>query len=138
MRSSDPREQARLELLEAARGRPLDSPGWGMLICTRGGSFVSQRDPRERVTVNKGTTLVAPHFWLAAERPELFKPADRRDTRAYNLHRGNLERARRDLERGGTATRRVSDQRRAGVLPRPRPAVGLRWPRPNRPALVLP
>jgi len=109
-----------------------------MLLACKSGSFVSERDPRERVTITANTTRVAPDYWLARERPELFTPVDRRDTRTYSLHRDNLERARRDLERGGTATRRVSDQRGAGVLPTPRPVVGLRWPRSNRPALVLP
>ena len=133
-----PRSAGPEEIAPAER-RPPNSPGWGRLVATKTGSFISERDPRERVTINKGTTRVAPGHWIARERPELFRPVDRRDGRTYRAHSANLERARQDLERGGTATRRVSDQRRTGVLPAPRPTASLfRAPRSRRPARVLP
>jgi hypothetical protein len=122
----------------AARGRPVNSPGWGMLGAVKSGAFTSERNPRERATIKAGTTRVSRDYWLAAERPELFMPIDERDTRTIDAHRSNLGRARRDLERGRTATRRTTDQTRPGVLPARRPAVGLRWPRPRPHAPVLP
>jgi hypothetical protein len=80
--------------------------------------------------VTAGTTRCAVSYWAAKEWPEFFMPIDKRDTRTRDAHRDNLERERRHLERGGTATRRVSDQRRAGVLP---PSSG-RVPAPAAPA----
>jgi len=36
-RFADAHNQARLEQVEAARGRPLNSPGWGLLQCVKTG-----------------------------------------------------------------------------------------------------
>jgi hypothetical protein len=105
MTFSDPRWRGLEEAAVLARGtgRPRNSPGWGMLVATRSGEFSPERDPSERVTITAGTTRVRADYWLARERPELFKLCDRRDTRTYRSHCRNLEHARQELERGHPA-----------------------------------
>jgi hypothetical protein len=131
MRSADALDQARLELLEAARGRPVDSPGWGMVQCVKTGELKS-RDGKEVCRVTAGTTRCEVGYWAVRDWPAYFQPIDKRDTRTIGAHRRNLERAKRERS-GRTATRR-----HAGVLPSPSSAA-LRLPRAtNRPAPALP
>jgi hypothetical protein len=106
VRYADAHTQRQFEKLQRKGGRPANSPGWGMLVACKTGEYVSQRDPAQRVTVTAGTTHVAGDFWLARERPELFKPADSRDARTYREHSANLERTRQELERGLPASHR--------------------------------
>jgi len=85
-RYADTHSQTRYDELQRTGGRPLNGPGWGMLIAARGGSFISERNPRNHTTITPGTTRVAPDYSLARERPELIKPADNRDARTYKAH----------------------------------------------------
>jgi hypothetical protein len=96
--------------------RPLGSPGWGMLRAVKSGAFTSERDPGERCTITAGKTQVAYDYWLARERPELFMPIDKRDTRTIDAHSRNLERTRHELERGRTRASGPA-RPRSGVLP---------------------
>jgi Zn-finger nucleic acid-binding protein len=94
---ADAHTQAQLDQLQRAAGRPLDSPGWGKLVAVKSGAYVSERNPADRTTIEAGSTHVCRDYWLARERPELFKPADKRDARTYREHRAHLERARQEL-----------------------------------------
>ena len=100
-----------------------------MLIACKTGAYVSERNPADHTTIEAGSTHVCRDYWLARERPELFKPADNRDARTYRDHRANLERARQELERRPTrqAPRRKGVLAHKGVLP---PAPRWRLPRP--------
>jgi hypothetical protein len=122
-----------VELARGGFGRPANSPGWGRLVATKSGAYVSERDPADHTFIEAGRTHVIPSYWLACERPELFKPADRRDTRTYQEHRGYLEHARRALERGRTSARSSSrvlpTPRHEPVLPSPRKGQPWRLPR---------
>lgn len=138
MRYADEHTQRQFDLLQRKGGRPPNSGGWGMLVACRTGAFVSQRNPAERVDITAGSTRVSADYWLARERPELFKPADSRDARTYREHAANLERTRRQLERGMPArqpSRRKGVLAPKGVLP-PKPA--WRLPRPATRTRVLP
>jgi hypothetical protein len=116
--------------------RPRNSSGWGMLRAVKSGAFTSERDPADRCTIAAGTTRVAYDYWLAVERPELFMPIDKRDSRTIDAHRGNLERTQRELERGRTTTRAT---RTSHVLPsRPAGREPWRLPRPAARPLRLP
>ncbi len=79
-----------------------------MLVATASGEFASRRDPAERTDIKAGVTRVSPDYWLARERPELFKLGDRRDARTYRTHCRNLENARDELERGRQTSPRSS------------------------------
>ena len=103
--------------------RPPNSSGWGMLAATKSGVFVSQRDPSLRTDIKANVTRVAVDYWLARERPELFKPCDKRDMRVYNAHRGMLERAQQDLGRRMPRTRAP----RSSSLLAPRRTTGQPW-----------
>jgi hypothetical protein len=81
--------------------RPHNSPGWGQVQCVRSAELRS-RDGREVVRVFKGTTRCAPDYWAVREWPEYFTLIDKRDTRTRETHRRNLERVKRELERGPT------------------------------------
>ena len=109
-----------------AGGRPRNSPGWGMLVAAKSATFVSQRDPSERTAITAGTTHVSPDYWLARQRPELFKLADRRDLRTARDHARSLANVRAELERGRT----TSPKYRRGVLSR-----GVLPPKDHRPVL---
>jgi hypothetical protein len=116
------------QLERVTSGRPPNSPGWGMLVAVKTGGYVSERNPADHVTIEAGSTHVCRDYWLARERPELFKPADSRDARTFREHRANLERARQQLERGRRqASRRKGVLAHKGVLP---PAPPWRLPRP--------
>lgn len=133
-----PTQTAEPAPLFRATQRPPNSLGWGMLAAVRGGTYVSERDPSESVTIKAGQTRVCRGYWLAVERPELFRPADMRDVRTCREHRANLARARQQLERGRPtrqAPRRKGVLAPKGVLP-PKPA--FRLPRPPTPTRVLP
>jgi hypothetical protein len=106
-----------------------------MLVACKSGEFVSERNPTERVEIMAGTTRVSRDYWLVRQRPELFKPADKRDARTYREHSANLERARERLERGRPASRRKGVLAPTRVLP-PKPA--WRLPRPAPRTRVLP
>jgi hypothetical protein len=93
--------------------RPPNSSGWGMLRAVKSGTFTSKSG--ERTTITAGTTRVSSDYWLARERPELFMPIDKRDTRTIAAHSRNLEHARQTLERGRTT--RPATTRTGGVLP---------------------
>jgi hypothetical protein len=93
--------------------RPPNSSGWGMLRAVTSGAFTSQRNPADRCTIKAGTPRVAFDYWLARERPELFMPIDKRDSRTIEAHSRNLERSRQELER----CRPTRTPARAGVLP---------------------
>ena len=119
-------------------GRPANSPGWGKLVAVKTGAYVSERNPADHVTIEAGSTHVSRDYWLARERPELFKPADNRDARTFREHGANLERKREELERGRPtrqASRRKGVLAPKGVLP-PKPA--WRLPRPATRTRVLP
>jgi hypothetical protein len=110
--------------------RPANSPGSGTLAAVKSGLYVSERDPQERVEIKAGVTRVSPDYWLARERPELFKPVDKRDSRTAARHLDTLERAAQDLERGRPASRtRTATPRRGRVLPPKAPAKPFRLPR---------
>jgi hypothetical protein len=143
MTFSDSRWRALEEAAVLARGtgRPRNSPGWGMLVATRSGEFSPERDPSERVTITAGTTRVRADYWLARERPELFKLADRRDTRTYRSHTRNLEHARQELERGrpNRARRRTDALKLPGQPFRlPRHYTAFKLPRRTTTGRVLP
>jgi hypothetical protein len=104
MRYADAYTQQQLERVTS--GRPANSPGWGKLVAVKTGAYVSERNPADHTTIEAGSTHVCRDYWLARERPELFKPADNRDARTYREHSANLERARHELERGLPASRR--------------------------------
>jgi hypothetical protein len=72
MRSADPLDQLQLERLELARGRPLDSPHWSMLVAVKTASATSQRTG-ERTTVVKGQTFVSRDYWVAKAYSEWFQ-----------------------------------------------------------------
>ena len=131
MRYADTYTQQQLERVTS--GRPANSPGWGMLIACKTGGYVSERNPADHVTIEAGKTRVSRDYWLARERPELFKPADNRDARTYREHSANLERARHELERGLPASRRGRATRptESGTLTLP--GQPFRLPRNDRP-----
>jgi hypothetical protein len=104
--------------------RPSNSSGWGMLRAVKSGTFTSKSG--ERATITAGTTRVSSDYWLARERPELFMPIDKRDVRTIDAHRGNLERAQQQLERG----RPTRTATRTGVLPPRKGAETWRLPNP--------
>jgi hypothetical protein len=108
-----------------------------MLVACRTGAYVSDRNPADHTTITAGSTHVCRDYWLARERPELFKPADNRDARTYREHSAHLERARQELERMPIrqASRRKGVLAPKGVLP-PKPA--WRLPRPATHTRVLP
>jgi len=112
--------------LVAMGGRPTNSSGWGMLKATRSGTFVSERDPTEGVTLTEGVSRVNPRHWIVSERPELFRVVDKRDVHTAQTHSRYLERSREELERGRTSTRARTPYR-PGVLSR-----GVLPPRPHR------
>ena len=87
MRYADAHTQQQLERVTS--GRPANSPGWGMLVACKTGAYVSERNPADRVDITAGSTHVCRDFWLVRERPELFKPADKRDARTYREHSAN-------------------------------------------------
>jgi hypothetical protein len=122
--------QQQLERLTT--GRPANSPGWGMVQCVKTGELKS-RNGREVCRVTAGTTRCAVGYWAVVQWPEFFKPVDTRDKRTIDQHRGNLERTRRELERGRTTT---SSTRTSLVLPS-RPAGREPWRLP-RPAAARP
>ena len=127
MRYADAYTQQQLE--RVTTGRPANSAGWGKLVAVKTGAYVSERNPPDHTTIEAGSTHVCRDYWLARERPELFKPADNRDARTYREHRAHLERARQQLERGTPArqaSRRKGVLARKGVLP---PAPPWRLPR---------
>ena len=138
MKYADAHTQRQFELLQRKGGRPANSPGWSMLVASKSGAYVSERNPADHTTIEAGSTHVCRDYWLAVERPELFKPADSRDTRTFREHRANLERKREELERGmptRQASRRKGVLAPPGVLP-PKPA--FRLPRRSPPPRVLP
>jgi hypothetical protein len=143
MTFSDSRWRALEEAAVLARGtgRPRNSPGWGMLVAVKSGEFSPERDPSERVTITAGTTYVSPDYWLARERPELFKLGDRRDTRTYRARTRNLEHARLELERERpTGPRRRTDALRLPGQPfrLPRHYKAFKLPRRTPTRRVLP
>ncbi len=87
MRYADAYTQQQLERVTS--GRPASSSGWGMLIACKTSGYVSERNPADHVTIEAGKTRVSRDYWLARERPELFKPADNRDARTYREHSAN-------------------------------------------------
>jgi hypothetical protein len=95
------------DLLARLSGRPRNSPGWRMLEATKTAAVIS-RDGKQHDVITAGKTRLSTDHWLARERPEWFKPADRRDSRTYHEHRRMLDLAKRDLER---------ELRTASVLP---------------------
>jgi hypothetical protein len=109
------------QLERVTTGRPTNSPGWGMLVACKTGAYVSERNSADHTTIEAGSTHVCRDYWLARERPELFKPADSRDTRTFREHRANLERARQKLERMPIrqASRHKGVLAHKGVLPTP-------------------
>ena len=130
MRYADAHTQRQFELLQRKGGRPPNSYGWGMLIACKTGGYVSERNPADRADITAGKTHVCRDYWLARERPELFRPADSRDVRTYREHAANLERIRQELERGRPSlrpSRRKGVLAHKGVLP---PAPPWRLPRP--------
>ena len=132
MRYADGHPQAMFEQAQRAGGRPANSSGWGMLDAVKSGTYTSERDPANTITIEAGTTRVCRGYWLAVERPELFRPADKRDSRTLREHSANLERTRQELERGmppGRAPRRKGVLAPKGVLP-PKPP--FRLPRPAK------
>jgi hypothetical protein len=96
--------------------RPRNSPGWGMVKCVKSGVLKS-RDGKEVTRVIAGTTRCAPDYWAVRDWPEYFMPIDSRDVRTRDMHERNLERTRRDLERGLPSTRTRSS---SGALRLPR------------------
>jgi hypothetical protein len=124
MRYADIHYQALLDAAQWRSGRPPNSPGWGMVECVKSGELKS-RNGREVCRVTAGTT----RYWAVRQWPEFFRPIDKRDTRTAAAHRGNLERAQHDLERGRTVTRTasLSRGRQSWRIPRPAPSppVGL-------------
>jgi hypothetical protein len=109
-----------------------------MLVACKTGAYISERNPADRADITAGSTRVSRDYWLARERPELFKPADKRDARTYREHGANLEREGEELERGRPtrqASRRKGVLAPKGVLP-PKPA--WRLPRPATRTRVLP
>ena len=138
MRYADAHTQPQFELLQRKSGRPPNSSGWGMLVACKTGGYVSERNPADHVDITAGKTHVCRDYWLARERPELFKPADSRDARTYREHAANLERTRKELEQGRPSrqpARRTGVLAHKGVLP-PKPA--FRLPRRAPPTRVLP
>jgi len=119
------------EAAAVASGRPRNSPGWGMLVATKSGGFRSKRDPAERTEIKAGITYVSPDYWLARERPELFKLGDHRDTRTHRTHSRALKNAREHVERG----RPTGSLHSTGALTLP--GQPLKLPRSDRP-LKLP
>jgi hypothetical protein len=111
MRYADEHTQKQFEKLQRKGGRPANSPDWGMLVAAKSGEFTSRRDPTERTDIKAGVTRVVADYWLAVERPELFKLGDKRDTRTYQIQCRNLEHAREELERGLPASRRATSSR---------------------------
>jgi hypothetical protein len=125
MRYADAYTQQQLERVTSSR--PANSPGWGKLVAVKTGAYVSERNPADHTTI-EASTHVCRDYWLARERPELFKPADNRDTRTFREHRAHLERARQELERRPTRQApRKGVLAHKGVLP---PAPAWRIPRP--------
>jgi hypothetical protein len=133
MRYADAHTQRQFDQLQRAAGRPLDSPGWGKLIAVKTGAYVSERNPADHTTIEAGSTHVCRDYWLARERPELFKPADNRDARTYREHSANLERARKELERRLPASRRGRATRPAKSGTLTLPGQPFRLPRNDRP-----
>jgi hypothetical protein len=133
MRYADAYTQQQLERVTG--GRPANSPGWGKLVAVKSGAYPSERNPADHTTIEAGKTHVCRDYWLARERPELFKPADKRDARTYREHRANLERAQQELERA----RRTRTATRTGVLPTRKRAETWRLPSaPSRRPLRIP
>ena len=138
MRYADAHTQPQLELLQRKGGRPPNSSGWGMLVACKTGEFVSERNPADHVDITAGKTHVCRDYWLARERPELFKPADSRDAPpsastapTSNGHAKSSSRAGRAADRHDA--RGVLAPK--GVLP-PKPA--FRLPRRAPPTRALP
>jgi hypothetical protein len=120
---------------QAPHPRRGDPGCWGMLVACKTGAYVSERNPADHTTIEAGSTHVCRDYWLARERPELFKPADKRDARTYREHRAHLERTRQELERG----RPTPTATRTGLLPTRKSAEMWRLPSaPSRRPLRLP
>ena len=88
----------------------------GNVGCGQVWGVLSGRDPADRCTIEAGKTRVAYDYWLAVERPELFMPIDKRDTRTIEAHSRNLDRTRHELERGRPRASGPG-RPRSGVLP---------------------
>jgi hypothetical protein len=111
--AADERELAGLidkRLIATLGVRPPDSPGWGRLVALR--STKLRSPDGELVELKAGVTHVAYDYWAVRARPELFRVADRRDTRSVREHSRALDHVRQELERGRTRARP-----RSGVLP---------------------
>jgi hypothetical protein len=78
--------------------RPANSPGWGKLVAVKSG-VVTSKDGRGRCVVHADTTYVVPEYRAAREHPELWRPADKRDTRTVRTHLRSLAHTRQELER---------------------------------------
>jgi hypothetical protein len=104
-----------------------------MVQCVKSGVLKS-RDGMDVCRVTAGTTRCSVSYWAVRQWPEYFLPIDKRDTRTVSAHRGNLKRARQELERGARTAPRP---RTSSLFPAPRSAP-LRLPRPARPRRVLP